>query len=329
MNDETITRPDRSGKLRIERVCVRCSGVFHVCPSRSTARFCSSRCSNGGKSIARIRCGACHTMFEVPKRRAATAQYCSWSCSGVGRTGKKCSLVQRPCAVCGIPFTAWPYRTNARCCSKQCAATARRTGIPVLSRNCEQCGTLFEVETSKVRFGKGRNGRFCSRRCCTRFAGAARRIEPVKRFWLKVDKNGPVQPHCPELGPCWVWTGGIERTGYGKFAISSRRGISAHRASWQFQHGDIPDGMQVLHACDNRACVRHLFLGTHLDNMRDCSTKGRHSHGQSSHASKLTEDTVRMIRGSSEGYLKMAARLGVSGSTVYAIRKRKTWAHVE
>jgi hypothetical protein len=51
----------------------------------------------------------------------------------------------------------------------------------------------------------------------------------------------------------------------------------AHRAAWVEAHGDIPEGMFVLHQCDNRACVNvaHLFLGTHQDNMDDRESKGR------------------------------------------------------
>jgi hypothetical protein len=35
-----------------------------------------------------------------------------------------------------------------------------------------------------------------------------------ERFWKKVDKNGPVPAHRPELGPCWLWTGALVGRGY-------------------------------------------------------------------------------------------------------------------
>ena|ERR1700694_1946906 len=34
--------------------------------------------------------------------------------------------------------------------------------------------------------------------------------DPMLRFWLKVNQNGPVPEHRPELGPCWVWTAALE-----------------------------------------------------------------------------------------------------------------------
>ena len=94
------------------------------------------------------------------------------------------------------------------------------------------------------------------------------------RFWAKVDKNGPVPEHCPELGPCWVWTsaamgkGYREGKGYGLFGLN-RRGYPAHRLAYQLLIGDIPDGLQLDHVCRNTRCVNpaHLEPVTHQENV--------------------------------------------------------------
>lgn len=106
-----------------------------------------------------------------------------------------------------------------------------------------------------------------------------------ERFWPKVNKAGPVPAHCPELGPCWIWTGARSRqrsaSRYGRFSVDSQNGY-AHRVAWILAHGSIPEGMQVLHRCDNTRCVNpgHLFLGTPADNMADRDAKGRGMKGR-------------------------------------------------
>ena len=58
--------------------------------------------------------------------------------------------------------------------------------------------------------------------------------------------------------------------------------------AWELARGPIPDGLFVLHHCDNRAWVNpdHLFLGTQGDNIRDCLAKGRHWKHAKTHCPK-------------------------------------------
>lgn len=98
----------------------------------------------------------------------------------------------------------------------------------------------------------------------------SRRRPLTDRFWEKVAKSDG----------CWLWTGSRQRNGYGFLFAGTRKEPHperAHRVSWRIHFGEIPDGLWVLHKCDNPPCVNpeHLFLGTRTDNMRDCARKGR------------------------------------------------------
>jgi len=68
-------------------------------------------------------------------------------------------------------------------------------------------------------------------------------------------------------------------TGYAMLGRKGRK-LYAHRVAWEEANGPIPEGMCVLHRCDNPPCVNpeHLFLGTHRDNTQDMLAKGRGSN---------------------------------------------------
>jgi len=158
----------------------------------------------------------------------------------------------------------------------------------------------------------------------------------AERFWEKVDKNGPVPVHRPDLGPCWIWTAGINkpRGGYGMFAL--RKGVirRAHRIAWELTYGS-PGDLWVLHHCDNPPCVRpaHLFLGTPKDNAGDMEAKGRGNHprGSARSQARLSEADVLAIREARrQGAVgaELARRYGVHRSTVYHICQGDYWKHV-
>lgn len=98
---------------------------------------------------------------------------------------------------------------------------------------------------------------------------AHRSGSPEDRFWAQVDQQGPIPPHRPELGRCWVWTGYINRYGYGEIAVDQR---SVHAHAWGYQRfvGPIQYGLEPDHLCRNRPCVRfdHLEPVTHAENVR-------------------------------------------------------------
>ncbi len=95
-------------------------------------------------------------------------------------------------------------------------------------------------------------------------------------FWDRVDKNGPVPEHRPELGACWLWTGAKSSDGYGSVRINGQS-VGAHKFAFLDAGGMLDEGKEVCHHCDVRPCVRpiHLFQDTHLGNIRDMHAKGR------------------------------------------------------
>lgn len=97
-----------------------------------------------------------------------------------------------------------------------------------------------------------------------------------QRLWANLNMSDP--------DGCWEWLGARLPKGYGFIQGTRWRGedipyrpLRAHRVAYELAVGLIPDGMYVLHRCDNPPCCNpaHLFVGTAKDNARDMVAKGR------------------------------------------------------
>lgn len=88
--------------------------------------------------------------------------------------------------------------------------------------------------------------------------------------------------HC--LSGCWLWTGGLSGKRYGSLGYYGKS-ERAHRASYKEFVGPIPEGLHVMHTCDNTICInpKHLVLGTHTENMQDKIKKGRDQNQKKTH----------------------------------------------
>ena len=135
------------------------------------------------------------------------------------------------------------------------------------------------------------------------------------RVWERVNKTKS----------CWLWIGFGSKDGkrYGQIRKDGKI-QRAHRVVWEIVNGPITVGLNVLHNCDNRACVNpsHLFLGTQRDNIIDMVKKGR------CYNRKVTDDEVREIRKSDLSATEASRIYGVQPAQIRKIRSRKVAAHV-
>ena len=150
-------------------------------------------------------------------------------------------------------------------------------------------------------------------------------LAALKRFWSKVDITG--------LDDCWAWTGYRLPKGYGTFGIGCQKYL-AHRVAYAVTHGK-PGELLVCHHCDSPWCVNpaHLFLGTHVDNNRDCHRKGRASkvraYGVKHGRTKLTADDVRDIRASADLQRVIAKRYGIHQQAVSRLQRGESWKYLD
>lgn len=130
---------------------------------------------------------------------------------------------------------------------------------------------------------------------------------------------------------CWPWLGSVDAYGYGQLSYGERR-LKAHRVAHELWIGPIPEGLGVLHSCDNRPCCnsKHFFTGTNTDNVADMIAKGRHNPGHGIHhaSAKLTPKQVLTIRSDLRSLRAIARDYGVSHSAIFKIKSDQSWKSV-
>lgn len=202
-------------------------------------------------------------------------------------------------------------------------------------KTCESCQVEYRPFT--------KDQKYCHRGCYIPHI-TDKSVSPEKRFWKKVNKNGPTMPHMST--PCWMWLGWQRPGGYGQIKVG-KYNIAVHRFSYELHNGSIPDGLLVCHDCDNRMCVNpdHLWPGTQADNNADKEQKGRGVYpkgrivplelrpkGESHGCAKLTKAQVIEIRRRHAQDKTSNYRLGiefnVNPGTIHDIVNRKTWKHI-
>lgn len=125
-----------------------------------------------------------------------------------------------------------------------------------ITLTCRRCNQPFSVTPYRAQEAK-----FCSNQCRWQFISPSKPLEAS--FWPRVNTSGPVSEHCPDLGPCWLWLGPVNRAGYGLISVKIGRNwrrVRAHRVSLQIAGIELPEGLMPDHLCRVRNCVRPSHL---------------------------------------------------------------------
>jgi hypothetical protein len=148
-------------------------------------------------------------------------------------------------------------------------------------------------------------------------------MRKTKEIEYEVDANG-----------CWNCTSHRKDEGGYPTITRNYKTRKLHRYMYQQEYGGIKNGLFCLHKCDNPACInpKHLYLGTHQDNMNDRSERGRNRimKGEKHGRAKLDNEKVLKIR-ALNGVLfhrEIAIMFGVSRSLIGLILQRRNWSHI-
>lgn len=124
---------------------------------------------------------------------------------------------------------------------------------------------------------------------------------------------------------CFEWQGYLTHKRYGRIRYDTKW-TEVHRATWQYHNGPIPDGMHVLHTCDNRKCCvpAHLYLGTNDQNIKDKMVRDR--SGKKLDIARVKEIKLRLKEGTT--HAELAEEFGVHPCSITRIATGYRWAHV-
>ncbi len=142
--------------------------------------------------------------------------------------------------------------------------------------------------------------------------------DTLHRFHAKYQRRGDHE--------CWFWASNKQLNGYGTFTVGNRP-VKAHRIAYELAYGLIPDGMSILHRCDQPDCVNpaHLFVGDHTANMRDAANKRRLSVPRPN-KQRLTDaqcDEIVALVAAGAKQLDVARDFGVSRTLVSLLANGK------
>ena len=139
----------------------------------------------------------------------------------------------------------------------------------------------------------------------------------IDRFLRRVDKNGKIVADA--LGHCWEWKGANYRTGYGQLSRTIWGEDTTHRWSYKHHKGEIPEGYEVCHSCDNRACVNPAHLTAEPKQANISQMRERHPKPFGRAFTKEQIEEIKTLRADGMYYAEIAQVYGVNRRTIERI----------